>query len=92
MIDLDLKALRQRCDASRASGWDTIEWHNAVRAALPALLDRVEALEAALETLAKDCELKGHHPPLDPDSDAEIEARAAYADVGRRLRATLETR
>jgi hypothetical protein len=40
---------------------------------------------ARVEAIRSDCALKGYHPPLDPDSETEIEGRFAYADIERRL-------
>jgi hypothetical protein len=61
----------------------------AVLAAAPAAAQPPPDLARRVEAIAADCELKGSHPPLDPDSEAEADTRYAYADVARHLRAAL---
>lgn len=50
-----------------------------------------QKLREAIEKIAEDFELKGHHPCLDPDSEEEAGARDAYRDAGRRLRSALSS-
>jgi hypothetical protein len=47
------------------------------------------ALWEEIERIAVDCERKGYHPPLDPESEAEADQRFIFADIGHRLRVAL---